>query len=114
MIFNSFCLITSHFIVNENEIDGLKIMSSNSIYSIVSKWIGSSGLSKSNELWVLLKNPHLLINWEESNILAKDDERNTKWIRESIWIRRKGGINYKRNLMNADEGSINLVIFMIS
>ena len=35
-------------------------------------------------------NENHLINWEESNILAKDNERNTRWIRESIWIRRKG------------------------
>ena len=49
-------------------------------------------------------NENRLINWEESIILAKDNERNTRWIRESIWIRRKGGTNFKRNLMNADEG----------
>ena len=129
-------------------------------------WIMPSGLSESNKLRVLLKNPHLLflavtfhilsgcflkllwslililslwhhhlitpsesaeskrmksllmkthlINWEESNILAKDSERNTRWIRESIWIRREGGTNYKRNLMNVDEGPINLIFFMIS
>ena len=53
-------------------------------------------------------NKNHLINWEESNILAKDNERNTRWIRESIWIRRKGGTNYKRNLMNADEGAYQL------
>ena len=41
--------------------------------------------------------------WEESSILAKDSERNTRWIGESIWIRRKGG-NNKSTLMNADEG----------
>ena len=64
--------------------------------------------------FVTSSNENHLINWEESNILAKDNERNTRWIRESIWIRRKGGTNYKRNLMNADEGPINLVIFMIS
>ena len=29
-------------------------------------------------------NENHLINWEESNILAKDNERNTRWIRESI------------------------------
>ena len=53
-------------------------------------------------------NENHLINWKESNILAKDNERNTRWIRESIWIRRKGGTNYKRNLMNADEGAYQL------
>ena len=53
-------------------------------------------------------NENHLINWEESNILAKDNERNTRWIRESIWIRRKGGTNYKKNLMNADEGAYQL------
>ena len=49
-------------------------------------------------------NENHLINWEESNILAKDNERNTRWIRESIW--RKGGTNYKKNLMNADRGGL--------
>ena len=53
-------------------------------------------------------NDNHLINWEESNILAKDNKRNTRWIRQSIWIRRKGGTNYKRNLMNADEGTYQL------
>ena len=38
-------------------------------------------------------NENHLLNWEESSILAKDSERNTRWIRESIWIRRKGGNN---------------------
>ena len=56
-------------------------------------------------------NENHLINWEESNILAKDNERNTRWIRESIWIRRKGGTNDKRNLMNADEGAYQLSHF---
>ena len=49
-----------------------------------------------------------LINWEESSILAKDSERSTRWIREAIWIRRKGGHNNKLSLMNADEGAYNL------
>ena len=52
-------------------------------------------------------NENHLINWEESSILAKDSERNTRWIRESIWIRRKGG-NNKSTLMNADEGAYQL------
>ena len=51
-------------------------------------------------------NENHLINWEESNILTKDNERNTRWIRESIWIRRKGGTNYKRNLMISDHYSL--------
>ena len=46
-------------------------------------------------------NENHLINWEESSILAKDSERNTRWIRESIWIRRKGG-NNKSTLMNTE------------
>ena len=29
-------------------------------------------------------NENHLINWEESNILAKDNERNTRWILESL------------------------------
>ena len=53
-------------------------------------------------------NENHLINWEESSILAKDSERNTRWIRESIWVRRKRG-NNKSILMNADEGPINSV-----
>ena len=53
-------------------------------------------------------NENHLINWEKSSILAKDSERNTRWIRESIWIRRKGG-NNKSTLMNADEGAYQLI-----
>ena len=36
-----------------------------------------------------------------------DIERNTRWIREAIWIRRKGG-NNKSTLMNADKGAYQL------
>ena len=46
--------------------------------------------------------------WRNQNILAKDNERYAKWIRESIWIKRKGGTNFKRTLMNADEGAYQL------
>ena len=50
-----------------------------------------------------------VINWDNTNILARDDVRNTRWIRESIWIRRKAnGEDMKRHLMNGDEGAYQL------
>ena len=53
-------------------------------------------------------NENHLITWEESALLAKDSERSTRWIREYIWIRRKGGNRKSRTLMNADEGAYQL------
>ena len=49
-----------------------------------------------------------LINWDNTNILARDDARNTRWIRESIWIRRKANNDMKQHLMNGDEGAYQL------
>jgi hypothetical protein len=46
-----------------------------------------------------------VINWDDTKILARDDTRNTRWIRESIWIRRKDDNNH---LMNGDEGAFQL------
>ncbi|XP_072039459.1 uncharacterized protein [Amphiura filiformis] len=48
-----------------------------------------------------------LINWDNPKILATDDTRNTRWIRESIWIRRKSRTSMKDSLMNSDEGPSN-------
>ena len=49
-----------------------------------------------------------LIDWDNCNILANDGTRNTRWIRESIWIRRKSNKNMNRHLMNGDEGAYRL------
>ena len=49
-----------------------------------------------------------LINWDNPKILAMDDTRNTRWIRESIWIRRKSQPSMKESLMNGDEGAFQL------
>ena len=49
-----------------------------------------------------------------TKVFAKDNERSTQWIRESIWVRRKGGTNYKRKLLlHVDEGPMMIGIFMI-
>ena len=49
-----------------------------------------------------------VIKWEDSKIIARDETRNTRWIRESIWIRRRGGTNQQKHLMNGDEGAYQL------
>ena len=49
-----------------------------------------------------------LIDWDNCNILANDGTRNTRWIRESIWIRRKSNKDMHRHLMNGDEGAYRL------
>ena len=54
-----------------------------------------------------LKENHV-IKWEDSKIIARDETRNTRWIRESIWIRRRGGTNQHKHLMNGDEGAYQL------
>ena len=46
-----------------------------------------------------------IIDWDGSDILAKDNIKNTRRIRESIWIRRKGGKNMNSELMNAEDGA---------
>ena len=48
-----------------------------------------------------------------TNVFAKDIERSTRWMRESIWIRRKGGTNCKRKILHVDEGPMIIDIFMI-
>ena len=53
-----------------------------------------------------MKDNHI-IKWDNASILARDDNRNTRWIRESIWIRRKAN-NDNKNLMNGDEGAYHL------
>ena len=45
-----------------------------------------------------------LIDWEEAKVIDKEEERMKRWIKESIWIRKRG----RRNLMNRDEGTYNL------
>ena len=49
-----------------------------------------------------------VIDWEGSGILAKESVKGMRRIRESIWIRRKGGKKYTDNLMNLDEGAYHL------
>ena len=49
-----------------------------------------------------------VINWDASKILARDNYRTTRQIRESIWIRRRN----EKTLMNGDEGPISLVTSM--
>ena len=44
-----------------------------------------------------------VINWGESKILERESDRKSRWIRESICIRRRG-----RTVMNRDEGIYNL------
>ena len=44
-----------------------------------------------------------MIKWGESKILDKESDRKSRWIKESIWIRRRG-----QTTMNRDEGVYNL------
>ena len=44
-----------------------------------------------------------IIGWEDAKILEREAQRKARWIRESIWIRRRG-----RSVMNRDEGIYNL------
>ena len=54
-----------------------------------------------------LKDNHI-INWDSATILARDDNRSTRWIRESIWIRRRAKFDNHKYLMNGDEGAYQL------
>ena len=44
-----------------------------------------------------------IIDWEGASILEREENRKARWIRESIWIRRRG-----TKTMNRDEGVYNL------
>ena len=44
-----------------------------------------------------------IIGWEDAKILEREAQGKARWIRESIWIRRRG-----RSVMNRDEGIYNL------
>ena len=44
-----------------------------------------------------------IIDWEGASILDREENRKARWIRESIWIRRRG-----TKTMNRDEGVYNL------
>ena len=44
-----------------------------------------------------------IIGWEDAKIIEREAQRKARWIRESIWIRRRG-----RSVMNRDEGIYNL------
>ena len=43
------------------------------------------------------------INWTGAKILDKDNDKQKRWIREAIWIRRQGP-----NILNRDEGIYSL------
>ena len=49
-----------------------------------------------------------IIDWEGSDSLAKDNTWSTRRIRESIWIKRKGGVNTQHKLLNEDDGAYKL------
>jgi hypothetical protein len=44
-----------------------------------------------------------IIDWEGASILEREENSKARWIRESIWIRRRG-----TTVMNRDEGVYNL------
>ncbi|XP_070537052.1 uncharacterized protein [Ptychodera flava] len=43
------------------------------------------------------------IAWEEANIVDRESDKTTRWIKEAIWIRRRG-----ENILNKDEGAYKL------
>ena len=48
------------------------------------------------------RNNHI-IDWEGASILERESDRKDRWVRESIWIRKRG-----TKTMNRDEGIFNL------
>ena len=43
------------------------------------------------------------INWDDTKIIDKEGHKTTRWLKEAIWIRRRG-----TNTMNKDEGAYKL------
>ena len=43
------------------------------------------------------------INWDDTHIIDKEGHKTTRWLKEAIWIRRRG-----TNTMNKDEGAYKL------
>ena len=43
------------------------------------------------------------INWDEAKIIDKEGHKTTRWLKEAIWIRRRG-----QDTMNKDEGAYKL------
>ena len=43
------------------------------------------------------------INWEESKVIDRESHKCTRWLKEAIWIRRKG-----KQTLNKDEGAYKL------
>ena len=43
------------------------------------------------------------INWEEAKVIDKDSNKQTRWIQEAIWIRKRGA-----QVINCDEGTYSL------
>ena len=43
-----------------------------------------------------------VIGWDKAEVIDKEAHKTTRWLKEAIWIRRKG-----KDTLNKDEGLIN-------
>ena len=43
------------------------------------------------------------IDWDSSKVIARESDKTTRWIKEAVWIRRKG-----KDIINKDEGAYKL------
>ena len=46
------------------------------------------------------------IKWDAAKVIDSESDKTTRWVKEAIWIRRKG-----KNTLNKDEGAYKLSIF---
>ena len=47
-----------------------------------------------------------VIGWDDAKLIDKETHKTTRWLKEAIWIKRRGGIG--NSTMNKSEGSYQL------
>ena len=79
-----------------------EIVTSNKQYTRSQRQSLTSTINKSAVTDHVATNNHV-IDWKGTKIVDREQHRPTRWIRESIWIRKHEG-----NIMNRDEGGYKL------